>query len=387
MPSIHPATISFPPTPGASGSPRDVRPLPVLIPGEVLAAEVSEKLPGGRLLLTLKNVTVAADSAVPLTAGAKLMVKVEQVEPRIVLSLIENEALETAIINDFLTMKRAHPDALMTLISEAGELLNPQNLGALSRALGGKDIHQLLGLLGKMIFSPHNLEDPLFLKDFISRLGLLWESDLKKAVQDPSREADFLKGRDNLKALLMKLSVALQAFPGEKGLPDAGARSMISRLAEFAARSVKSIEMQQVISVLAQENGSRSLLQIPLLVAGGGSGGDIFIESDGEKAGQNGSPARYAVVIFLAMDALGDMMIEARLQGKKLGCVIKCNKQETGDFISLAAGELEKKLLALGYEIDRLSFQTVAGDTVRQMKDDYLKEKNVYGREGVDFFA
>ena len=385
MPAIPPATISFQLTDNVvSGLRKDSPSPPILSPGEVLIAEVSEKIGSGKFLITLKNVTVSADSAIPLRSGARLMVRVEQAQPRIVLSIIEHETPETLIINDYLKMQKANPDSLISLIKGARELLNSKNIGELSSHIAVKDMRQILGLIDKIILSPGNLQDPLFLKDFVSRLGLLWEGDLKKAMKESPGEMSPLNSRDNLKSLLMKLSVDLRGVKEEKAMHYSETSSILKMLAEFADASVKSIEMQQVINVLAQEKGIY-MLQIPFLSPEGVRQGDIFIEFEREKSGKDGSDIPYAVVIFLNMDALGDIMIEAKIRGEKIGCVIKCNNNEVCDFISLSAKELEKKLLSLGYKIDRLS--CIMEDNLPQMQYEYLKDQGVYGRDVVDFFA
>lgn len=384
MSPILPATISFQPLENISGLRKDSATPPILSVGEALIAEVSEKLGSGKFLITLKNVAVSADSAIPLRSGARLMVKVEQTQPRIVLSIIEHEAPETVIINNYLKMQRTNPDSLINLIKGAGELFASKNIEELSRHIAGKDMHQLLGLIDKMIFSPKNLQDPLFLKDFISCLGLLWESDLKKAFKESSGETSFLNSRDNLKSLLMKLLFDLRGVKEETAMQDSATGSLLRRLAEFADASVKSIEMQQVINVLAQDKGSY-MLQIPFLSPEGIRRGDIFIEFEREKAEKDGSDIPYAIVIFLNMDALGDMMIEAKIRGEKIGCVIKCDNNEVRDFLSVSVEKLGKKLLSLGYTIDRLS--CITEENLPQMKYEYLKDQDIYSRDVVDFFV
>ncbi len=385
MSFIHPATISFPPTGSLSGPHKDAPSPPVFSRGEVLVAEVSEKLEGGKVLLTLKNVTVNADAGMSLNAGVKLTVRVEQVQPRIVLSVIAKATPETAIINDYLKMQRANPDSLINLIRGAEELLTSKNLGELSRYITGQDINKILGLIGKMIFSHGNLRDPLFLKDFVSKLGLLWESDLKKVMNESSPETSMVNNRDNLKSLLMKLSADLHNLKGGSPPMDSDTKGILNKLVKFTDISIKSIEMQQVINVLTQENEHRYMLQIPFLSSEGIRRGDIFIEFEGEKSGNKSNGAQYAVVIFLNMDGLGDMMIKASVSEKAIGCVIKCGNNEVRDFISASAEELKNKLLSLGYAIDHLSCLTE--ENLPWIKHDYQKDRDASGRDVVDYFA
>jgi hypothetical protein len=385
MSFIQPVTISFPPTGNSSGPHKDVPSPPVFFRGEVLAAEVSEKIGGGRVLLTLKNVSVVADAGMPLNAGEKLTVRVEQVQPRIVLSVIAKVSPETAIISDYLKMQRANPDSLINLIRGAEELLPAKNLGELSRYIMGQDINKILSLVGKMIFSQGNLKDPLFLKNFVSMLGLLWESDLKKVMNEPSKETSILNNRDNLKSLLMKLSADLHSLKGSPTHMDSETNGTLNKLAEFTDRSIKSIEMQQVINVLAQENEHKYVFQIPFLSSEGIRKGDIFIEFEGEESGNKSSGAQYAVVIFLTMDGLGDMMIKASVSEKTIGCVITCDNNAVRDFVSASAEDLKNKFLSLGYKIDRLSCLTE--ENLPRIKYEYWKDQDAYGREVVDYFA
>ncbi len=384
MPSVTPATISLLPTSQAAETSKGAVCLPVLSRGEVLTAEVARKLDGGRFLLTLKNALVSADSEVPLKPGQKLLVRVEQVQPRILLSVAANDAPETAMINGYLKLHRAAPDSLAALMREAGIFLNSKNLGELTRYLSAKNVEGILSLIQKMILSPENLKDPLFLKQFVSGLGLLWESDLRKLLQDSSGDTGTKEQRNTIKGLLMELSADLASIPGEEVPLNSKTGRALSRLADFVDRSIKSIEAQQVINVLAQEKGSPYILQIPLPPSEGPGTGDIFIEFDEKASGKEGG-SRYAVVIFLSLDAVGDLMIETRVTGQTIGCLIKCESREVCDFISSSAGELGRRLASLGYTIDRLS--CLVGEDMQRMKYEYVKDHAVYGRDVVDYFV
>ena len=64
-------------------------PFPGISIGEILEAGVAEKMGDQKMLITLKGVSMQADSEVQLNAGDKIQVKVEAIHPQLVLRVVE----------------------------------------------------------------------------------------------------------------------------------------------------------------------------------------------------------------------------------------------------------------------------------------------------------
>jgi hypothetical protein len=159
---------------------------------------------------------------------------------------------------------------------------------------------------------------------------------------------------------------------------------LLQNLSEYVDSSIKTIESQQIINVVLQESESKYLFQIPLLFPECVGRGDIFIEYD-RNAGRGEQNGKYRIIIFLSMDILGDMIIDARLTEGRISCCIKCNAREICDFISPFLEELREKINSIGCELDAVDC-VVAGDLAEE-KNDYYQELALYSREVINLFA
>ncbi|MFB3926677.1 MAG: hypothetical protein ACE14T_11550, partial [Syntrophales bacterium] len=310
-----------------------------------LAPEVLEDR---RVLITLKNVSIPAESEIPLRAGEKIQVRVERLEPRIVLGIVREAAQDAALISDYVRLFRSNPKALPDMI--AGILAEFERPGrGLPAFLAGEDRKNLLGILKSILFSKESLDDSLFLKRYIENIGLLWESGLAKAVQEGVLNAK----KNSLKGLLMKIASELQPGPEKEESPGSGPAKSMAELARFSDAFVKTIESHQIINVLSQEYDGRFVFQIPLLLHSGLGTAEIYVDVD--QPGEKGEkPDGFHVLMLLDMDALGDISVEAGIIGKKLNCAIQCSDRRVCDFISSSLGILTDRLFALGYRVDSM---------------------------------
>jgi len=374
---LHSYRVSFPPLDNSTskGTPNQLR----LSLGEILKAVVVEKFSDNKVMLMLKNHLVLADSNVSLNASESLLVRVNQLYPKIVLRIAKNEALEAPGTDRYLAVYRYGPDALAGLITTAGEIFGPENSGWLSHYISGRDIDDVLKLINSLIFSEVTTKNPFYLKEFISNLGLLLENELVKVLKRSSGK----EISKSLKGLLMKISRDLRGLLEGGEVIDRKAVNRLNRLALFLDKSVDTIETQQVINVLSQERENGYILQIPFLFPDGIRTGVVYFDLGRGRRGE--SKGQWRIVFFLNMDALGDLMIEAGITGRKVSCLLKCEDDKIRDFISTRVEKLKGNLHSLGYELDY--FTCVTEKDLSQGKNEFMKERVFHGEEMVDLFA
>ena len=317
-----------------------------------------------------------------LNAGDTIRVRVESLNPQVVLRIIERGALEESRAADFLRWYRANPDALSEMIPEAFRQFDPENLGKLLRYLPKEDFQNLINIL-KSLFCAPEAKGGNFLKDYLSNLGLLTESQLRKAVEGQTGiDNDYRQ--NSLKNLLMKLSDDLYNLLRSGESLDRVELEMLKSLSEFVDNSIKTIESQQIINFVLQETESKYLFQSPILFPDGVRKRDIFVEYDrNTRGGEGESP--YRIIFFLDMDILGEMIIEAELKGDKIDCLIKCVDQEICDFILPSLTKLQESLCSAGCEINMV--RCITGGNLAEEKNDYYQDRALYAREVIDLFA
>lgn len=351
--------------------------------GEILEAGVVEKLDGRNILITFKGINIPADSEVTLNAGDKIKLKVESLSPQVILRIVEGYNPKESGVTDYLRWFRSNPDNLSQMVTDAIKQFSKGHLGKLLQYLPEEDFQKIFKLLKSLILSPET-KSTNFVKDYISSLGLSTESQLRKALDSEAgmRGADFHP--QTLKSFLLKLSADIHGLlTGKETLGHEEVMKLTS-LSEFINSSIKTIESHQIINFILQEAENRYLFQIPILLPEGANKGDIFVEYDRESK-KEGRRSAYRVMVFLTMDILGDMIIEAKLEGKRIGCLIKCTDQEICDLVSSFLEELRHNLAAAGCEITKVD--CVAGSDLGNEKADYYRDRVLYTREVIDLFV
>jgi hypothetical protein len=351
--------------------------------GEVLDVLVTGHQPGQRVQLQIGDSSVIADTPVPLQLGDKLTVRVGQLHPALVLRIVGQPDEETVKLNDFVKLYRSNPDALKDVLTGFREFLSGNRLDALSGHLNPKDLLGLSKIMEKLIISKAKAENPQYLKDCVSALGLTVERDLLKALSDPTLLVAG-KGDPTLKEILLRLASELQVFDANGHSSRTGTLPQADGFSRLVDQALRVIESLQIVNVLAQEQDQLFAFQVPFQCADGIRMQDVFIETDQSGSG-SAKGRRYKVVLFVDMDALGEMAIEAGVQEGKLQCTIKCHTQETTAFVADYLPELQDKLADLGYVAPQIRC-TLAGDLC-SWKQDFLSEHRLYSQNTINICA
>jgi hypothetical protein len=251
------------------------------------------------------------------------------------------------------------------------------------RYLPRADFQKIVGLLKLLLFSTET-KGTNFLKDYLGKLGLTMESQLRNVIEGRSNIDGGDLQPENLKGLLTELSSDLHNLLMSEDSLDGEKEKVLENLSKYVDSSIKTIESQQIINVILQEAESKYLFQIPIVFPDGVRKSDIFIEYD-RHSKKEGEKGRYRVIFFLSMDILGDMIIDTELNGGKIDCVMKCADQGVCDFISSFLEELRGSLLALGCKIDMV--KCVTGADLVTEKLDYYQDRVLYNRDVIDLFA
>ncbi len=357
MPTIYPSLSPAIPgaevtRPGKARSPAATLPVSV---GELLEVTVGEKVGPSRYLLSWKGFQFAAATDISLHSGEKLTVRLEQLHPGIVLRLggQENPA---ALFADYLRDYRANPQALAEIFQRGQDVFGQQATDDLLSETGQQALANVKKLMEALLCSPESLKNPFFLKEYISKLGLLLERQWQAAVTQ-GKSAGPLPG-DTLKGALLKLAAELQGILKGSVASEPDKFAQLSNLAKLTEEMVKAIETQQVVNVQVQENINKYLLQLPLFFHDGIKKGEIFIEGEKDQKAEKEGKNKFHVVMFLNMDRLGDIMVDASLAGNRIGCAFKFADPEARVFFSSFLEGLGDALRRAGYDCHYLTCST-----------------------------
>ncbi len=353
--------------------------LPPLSVGEVVDAKILENSRYGKNLILLKNYRVMANSELVLRKGEKIAVRVEQLHPKVILHIVQNKISQNSRVVDCLRFYRSNPKALLEFVTEGIDRFSLKNLGELATYLGEKDVKNIQSILKSLIFSRESLKNPLFLRDFVHKFGYLMENGLGEALKRKSdRTINIRNVSQNLKGILIRLSGRLQTLMETRNLPAA------EKLAGFISSSLKTIDSHQVINYMFQENEGKYMFQIPLLFPENLGLAEIFVKFRDQNSKGKGSQGDKRVLFLLNMDVLGDIVVDAKIEAKKIDCVLKCEDENVCDFIRPFLVELGERLMALGYGIDCLKCVTEKDNLKIKSEREF---QNLFSLESIDIIA
>lgn len=171
-------------------------------------------------------------------------------------------------------------------------------------------------------------EDPVsYLKNFITRSGLLYEAKIAKE--------DLTSVDNDIKGLLMKLL----------GKVDKG-----SEEGKAVSAFLKSIETQQLVNVKGRDEGV-FYLQIPLALPQGAAYAEVFVKQD--KEGRGGYKRNvYRVLFSIETGDMGRVAVDTLVSGRNVNVNIQAENKEFLDFMKPLLPELAKRLAGYGMKAD-----------------------------------
>lgn len=340
----------------------------VLKAGEIVTGEILSLLDGGKISIEIKGRVVTAQTNLSLSAGRTVDLRVVDVGPNVILSLVpppSEDALAAGRIKSLIGQAPALSQAIEDLLGSARALARgPEGLAGAGAAtlfskagasIGG-EAGRLLDLVGARLSQLPVAGDkvpPDFVPRLIETLGLAHEAVLRASVERPGRLPEAM---DNLKGLLLSLKERLEIRPSftagaEAQRPDGGAQA--PRLAAQAADGfVKAVELAQWQNVVNRAQDGPIVLSVPFAFPDGMSAGELRIHRDGKKgpdsSGKEDGPT--TVVLLLDMTKLGSIRIDAWISPKRAAVRVTVSEEDAAGFVSGLLPELAMRLSAMGYE-------------------------------------
>jgi hypothetical protein len=339
--------------------------------GQTVEARVLERLGDGRFVMNVGESHLTAEAESALQPGQTMTLRVDSLSPRVLLSVVSPP--EERITAEYLRVFRCNPAALAESLEELGGILGGSRASDLTRLVGRDNLKAILDGLGSAALGREQLEKGFSLRSAIRSLGLMLESELKAALENPG--ADPASSAANLKTALMKALDEMRATLESAGL-DSADRKAMRELMPVLERAVRSIESQQVINVHFHESEGKVLVQVPVLLPGLMGKANIFIHSEKGQSGAKKREDEFRVVFALEMDALGDVIAQATFRGKTLSCHIRCGDEFMAAFIHGLLPALENQLTGAGYRVVELTARVE--HNVREAMEECLREE-IYG--------
>lgn len=314
--------------------------LPALELGLELDATVTDELAGGRILLQVGDSLIEADSPGGLSAGQSLKLRVEQLQPQIVLQITQAEPSFKAEATRLL---RQH----LPVHADEGQLLeNLQKLltAHFNKEPAGSEIKSPLAKLHEAIAHLVAQETPVqpqAVQSLLQDGGIFYEAKLAQATQHDPEGLRAIADQDLKGLLLSALSESLNTAPAE-------------RLTPAITAQLNNLETQQAANLLAQVTDGALHLQVPFFNGSSFSTAALAIEPDGKGnsgIGQNRGSG-YGLLFLLDLENFGRTRIDAHVDAEKqsLRVMFYVDRDSSVASIKAELPQFRQLLQGLGYQ-------------------------------------
>ncbi len=329
--------------------------LPELSVGETVEAAIVRQLGTGRFVVQLKNALIPARSDLAFRPGDRVSVAVDRLQPEVLLRITGGSAGGSRGIMDFFPGSRIGATSLLNFFVDASNILKTPAEAALLPGSESRPLDTLLALVRSLVVSGNTFGDPLFIRNYILNLGLLYEKILHRGQKAKEGAAGADRSRGSLKGLLLEMA-------GEPGLPDDGptkggdgTKTGRSALSGMVDSGLGAIESEQWLNLFLQETEGRYVLSIPFLMDGRilMQNLEIRFDEDGQGAGEAERP--FHVTLYLDLDILGRLIAHVEMRGDRVGCALRFEEEEGRLLLAPHLEELGERLKTAGYRLDYLS--------------------------------
>jgi hypothetical protein len=311
--------------------------LPALELGQEIDAIVIQELSQGKLLLNASGSLIEAENPGGLSAGQHLRLRVEQLQPQVVLHITQ---LEPTIESEAMRLLRAHVP-FHADIGETLENLQKQLASHFDLSKAGEILVPRLNKLREFVATLLTGESPPSVERLLTLMkdgGLHYEAKLFHAlVEAPGNLRDVVDG--DLKGLLL---AALQESEGASASTD---------LQRAISGQLTNLESQQAVNLLAQRGSDAFQFQVPFFNGSGFSTVTLSIDHDGKgSAGERGKhEPEYNILFLLDLEDLGRIRIDAHLNKNDLRVIFYVEQPRTVEWVTQELPSFQETLRTLGY--------------------------------------
>jgi len=329
--------------------------LPELSVGETVEAAIVRQLGAGRFVVQLKDSLIPARSELFFCAGDRVSVAVERLTPDVLLRITGGSAGGSRGILDFFPGNRIGAPSLMNFFVEVSKLSKAPAEAPLLPGPETRSLDSLLSLVRSLIVSRETLADPLFIRNYILNLGILYEKMLFREQKMKEGVVGSAPSRGTLKGLLLEMAGDPDLSEDDLMKGSDETKTGRNTLSRVVNSGLGAIETEQWLNLFLQETEGRCILSIPLLMDGRILMQNLLIRCDKDGEGTGGEERSFHVTLYLDLDVLGKLIADVAMRGDRIGCALRFEEEDGCRLFSPCLEELGERLKTAGYQLDYLS--------------------------------
>jgi hypothetical protein len=322
--------------------------------GQVLNALVVDRMPSGSVLLNVGGREFVTPLDLPVQAGNRLQLEVQQVQPQITLKVLSNDA---KLVSSQLTQ----PSIQGGLFSSGGlsASAKPDSLTSLFVALatqpGLRALIAKTPILANLMtaLSGQNLQASALtssaLSVAINRSGLFNEANLAGGRSD--------RARDTSKTLLGQLQKVMSDLPTAN--LNAETRAALGTLSDLTNAALANLTQQQLISMPQESGAQRWFFEIPLALGLNFIDLKMTIERDEKAQGGEDDKATWRVDLSLDLPEAGPMRVLLTMADRDVSVVLSSDSPSVRSMVDSSFGQLKTRMIVSDFRVKSLVTQAM----------------------------
>ena len=329
--------------------------------GQVLNALVVDRMPSGNVLLNVGGREFVTPLDLPVQAGSRLQLEVQQVQPQVTLKVLTSaregtpsqltqpttQVSQQSLLSSSTAFSvDAKPSPLSSLLVA---LATPSAQPAL-RALVSQApaLASLVSALSSQTLQANALSGGA-ISAAISRSGLFNEADL--AADRGSRASSSSKTQ----------LAQLQKLIGELSTTNLNreAKASLSTLSDLTNAALANLTQQQLISMPQDTGSQRWCFGMPIAYEGSLVDLNMVIERDEKNGEASNAEAIWRVDLSLSLPEIGPLRVLVAMRGREVSVIFNSDSSQVRGLVDATFGQLKERMILNDFRVTSITAQAM----------------------------
>jgi len=311
--------------------------------GQILSGEVVNTIDSNNAIVRFNEFEVLANTTRELTNGEPLTVKVESLNPQVIMRLIETDSLPE---DKLLSILKRLPIQKVDFGKSIENLIK-----TISNNISDSDFkpEPLLKFKEALFNFPIKLSEdtkPEDVKKIIKDSGIFYENKILKLLETGLSKESINELNNDIKN---KLMLFIKDY-----MPTSDNLKINKELEKGLKNLINNIESQQSVNILAQSDSKINpeqknfIFQIPYIIQNEFKTIKFYLKNNKQGKGEEKSKEEYSLVFILDMANTGMLRINVNMKDKNVYCHINTEKENVASFFKQFVPDLTKQLSSIG---------------------------------------
>jgi len=311
--------------------------------GQILSGEVVNTIDSNNAIVRFNEFEVLANTTRELTNGEPLTVKVESLNPQVIMRLIETDSLPE---DKLLSILKRLPIQKVDFGKSIENLIK-----TISNNISDSDFKSepLLKFKEALFNFPIKLSEdtkPEDVKKIIKDSGIFYENKILKLLETGLSKESINELNNDIKN---KLMLFIKDY-----MPTSDNLKINKELEKGLKNLINNIESQQSVNILAQSDSKINpeqknfIFQIPYIIQNEFKTIKFYLKNNKQGKGEEKSKEEYSLVFILDMVNTGMLRINVNIKDENVHCNINTEKEKVASFIRQSMPDLVKRLSLIG---------------------------------------